>query len=135
MTDKTNNGFSTFVVSMKFKNNAIGSLLGSYDTSYAYPNSHYVEINGTKGRILIEDQVKKYTFNKKGSEVAEVWQAGFFNDYEREFLRTFDEHFNEVINNFLKGKKPPIHALKGKRALQIAIASIKAMKTNKTVSI
>ena len=34
MTNKTNNGFSTFVVSMKFKNNAIGSLLGSYDTSY-----------------------------------------------------------------------------------------------------
>ena len=133
MTNKTNNGFSTFVVSMKFKNNSIGSLLGSYDTSYAYPNSHYVEINGTKGRILIEDQVKKFTFNKVGSEVAEVWQAGFFNDYEREFLRTFDEHFNEVINNFLKGKKPPIHATKGKRALQIAIASIKAMKTNKTV--
>ena len=135
MTDKTNNGFSTFVVSMKFKNNSIGSLLGSYDTSYAYPNSHYVEINGTKGRILIEDQVKKFTFNKVGSEVAEVWQAGFFNDYEREFLRTFDEHFNEVINNFLKGKKPPIHAIKGKRALQIAIASIKAMKSNKTVNL
>ena len=135
MTDKTNNGLSTFVVSMKFKNNAIGSLLGSYDTSYAYPNSHYVEINGTKGRILIEDQVKKFTFNKVGSEVAEVWQAGFFNDYEREFLRTFDKHFNEVINSFLKGNKPPIHAIKGKRALQIAIASIKAMKTNKTVNL
>ena len=135
MTNKTNNGFSTFVVSMKFKNNSIGSLLGSYDTSYAYPNSHYIEINGTKGRILIEDQVKKFTFNKVGSEVAEVWQAGFFNDYEREFLRTFDKHFNEVINSFLKGNKPPIHAIKGKRALQIAIASIKAMKSNKTVTL
>ena len=49
--------------------------------------------------------------------------------------RTFDKHFNEVINSFLKGNKPPIHALKGKRALQIAIASIKAMKTNKTVNL
>ena len=68
MTNKTKNGFSTFVVSMKFKNNSIGSLLGSYDTSYAYPNSHYVEINGSKGRILIEDQVKKYTFNWKNCE-------------------------------------------------------------------
>ena len=53
MTDKTNNGFSTFVVSMKFKNKSVGSLLGSYDTSYAYPNTHYLEINGSKGRILI----------------------------------------------------------------------------------
>ena len=135
MTNKTNNGFSTFVVSMMFKNKSIGSLLGSYDTSYQYPNSHYVEINGSKGRILIEDQVKKFTFNKKNSETAEVWQAGFFNDYEREFLRTFDEHFNEVINNFLKGKEPPIHANKGLRALQLALASIKSMQTNKSIQL
>ena len=133
ITNKTNNGFSTFVVSMMFKNKSIGSLLGSYDTSYQYPNSHYVEINGSKGRILIEDQVKKFTFNKKNSETAEVWQAGFFNDYEREFLRTFDEHFNEVINNFIKGKEPPIHAKKGQRALQLALASIKSMQTNKSI--
>ena len=135
MTNKTKKGFSTFVVSMKFKNNAVGSLLGSYDTSYAYPNTHLVEINGSKGRILIEDQVKKYTFNKKNSETAQVWQAGFFNDYEREFLRTFDEHFNEVINNFLKGQSPPIHAQKGKRALLLALSSIKSMKSNKTIII
>ena len=70
MTDKTNNGFSTFVVSMKFKNKSVGSLVGSYDTSYAYPNTHYLEINGSKGRILIEDQVRKYSFNKKDNETA-----------------------------------------------------------------
>ena len=135
MTDKTNNGYSTFVVSMKFKNNAVGSLLGSYDTSYAYPNSHYIEINGSKGRVLIEDQVKKFTFNKKNSEVAEVWEAGFFNDYDREFHRTFDEHYNEVIKNFLTKKKPPISAINGKRALHLALASIKAMQTNKSIEV
>ena len=135
MTNKTNNGYNTFVVSMKFKNNAVGSLLGSYDTSYAYPNSHYIEINGSKGRVLIEDQVKKYTFNKKNSEVAEVWEAGFFNDYEREFHRTFDEHFNEVIKNFLNNKQPPIHANAGKRALQLALASIKSMQNNKSIKV
>ena len=41
---QTKKGFSTMVVSMNFKNKSIGSLLGSYDTSYQYPNSHYVEI-------------------------------------------------------------------------------------------
>ena len=135
MTDKTKKGFSTMVVSMNFKNKSIGSLLGSYDTSYQYPNSHYVEINGTKGRILIEDQVQKYTFNKKDSETAEVWKAGFFNDYEREFLRTFDEHYKEVINNFIKGKGPPIHAKAGKRALELALASIKSFKLKKVINI
>ena len=135
MTNKTKNGYSTFVVSMKFKNNAIGSLLGSYDTSYSYPNTHYIEINGSKGRILIQDQVKKYTFNKKNSEVAEVWEAGFFNDYEREFHRTFDEHFNEVIKNFINNKEPPVHAKVGKRALELALSSIESYKKRKRVDI
>ena len=135
MTNKTNNGYSTFVVSMKFKNNAVGSLLGSYDTSYAYPNTHYIEINGSKGRILIEDQVKKYTYNKKNSEVAEVWEAGFFNDYEREFHRTFDEHFNEVIKNFINNKEPPVHAKVGKRTLELALSSIESYKKGKRVNI
>tara|TARA_B110000014_G_scaffold221283_1_gene177839 strand:- start:97 stop:831 length:735 start_codon:yes stop_codon:yes gene_type:complete len=135
MTNKTNNGYSTFVVSMKFKNNAVGSLLGSYDTSYAYPNTHYIEINGSKGRILIEDQVKKYTYNKKNSEVAEVWEAGFFNDYEREFHRTFDEHFNEVIKNFINNKEPPVHAKVGKRTLELALSSIESYKKGERVNI
>jgi predicted dehydrogenase len=135
MTDKTNNGFSTFVVSMKFKNKSVGSLVGSYDTSYAYPNTHYLEINGSKGRILIEDQVRKYSFNKKDNETADVWQSGFFNDYEREFHRTFDEHFNEVIKKYINNEGPPIHADAGKRTLELALASIKSFKTNKTVEL
>ena len=135
MTNKTKNGFSTFVISMIFKNQAVGSLIGSYDTSYAYPNTHYLEINGSKGRILIEDQVRKFTFNKKENETAEVWQSGFFNDYEREFHRTFDEHYNGVINNFIKKKSPPIHANAGKRVLELALASIKSFKNNKTVNL
>ena len=135
MTNKTNNGFSTFVISMKFANKAVGSLTGSYDTSYAYPNSHYLEINGSKGRILIEDQVRKFTFNKKNNETAEVWQSGFFNDYEREFHRTFDDHYNQVIYNFINKKKPPIHANSGRRALELALAAIKSFKNNKTVNL
>ena len=135
MTNKTNNGFSTFVVSMKFKNKSVGSLVGSYDTSYAYPNTHYLEINGSKGRILIEDQVRKYSFNKKDNETAEVWQSSFFNDYEREFHRTFDEHFNEVIKKFINNEEPPIHANAGKRALELALSSIESYKKRKSVNI
>ena len=135
MTNKTNNGFSTFVISMKFKNKSVGSLVGSYDTSYAYPNTHYLEINGSKGRILIEDQVRKYSFNKKDDETAEVWQSGFFNDYERDFHRTFDVHFNEVIKNFINNKEPPVHAKVGKRALELALSSIESYKKRKRVDI
>ncbi len=90
MTDKTGTGFSTFSLSLKFANGGVGSLIGSYDSLYAYRDTHVLKINGTKGRVLIQDTVKKYSFQKAGSEFAEVWEAGYFNDYDREFHRTFD---------------------------------------------
>ena len=135
MTNKTKNGYSTFIISLKFSNQSIGSILGSYDTSYAYPNTHYMEINGSKGRILIEDQVRKYSFHKKGNETGEVWQSGFFNDYDREFHRTFDEHFNEVIKKILTNKKPPVHASVGMRTLKLALAAIESYKKGKIITI
>ena len=49
MTDITDKGFSSMVLSLKFANGAVGSLVGSYDSSYAYPETHRVEINGTAG--------------------------------------------------------------------------------------
>jgi len=63
------------------------------------------------------------------------FQSGFFNDYEREFHRTFDEHFNEVIKKYINNEGPPIHADAGKRTLELALASIKSFKTNKTVEL
>ena len=37
MTDKTGRGYSTLVAALHFANGAVGSLVGSYDSSYAYP--------------------------------------------------------------------------------------------------
>ncbi|MGC4042560.1 MAG: Gfo/Idh/MocA family oxidoreductase [Armatimonas sp.] len=106
MTDKTGKGFSTLALSLKFANGAVGSLMGSYDSSYAYPDTHRVEINGTKGRLVIEDTVRQYQFQKVGDETAQVWQAGYFNDRDREFHRTFDIHFEELLRAFRAGEPP-----------------------------
>ncbi len=37
MTDKTGRGFSSMAISLRFADGAVGSVLGSYDSSYAYP--------------------------------------------------------------------------------------------------
>jgi hypothetical protein len=47
MTDLSGRGFSTLVVALHFANGAVGSLVGSYDSSYAYPATHHLEVNGT----------------------------------------------------------------------------------------
>ena len=135
MTDKTGRGFSSLVLSLRFINNAVGSFVGSYDTSYAYPDTHWLEINGTEGHLVVEDTVRRFTFQATGSENREVWEAGYFNDRDREFGQTFDKHLECLLEAFRAGKPPPVHAKAGRRALQIAHAAIDSFETGKRVSV
>jgi myo-inositol 2-dehydrogenase/D-chiro-inositol 1-dehydrogenase len=135
MTDKTGKGYTTLALALQFENGAVGSLVGSYDSSYAYPKTHMLEINGTLGRVLIEDTVRKFVYHPMGSEMGETWQAGYFNDFDREFQRTFDKHWNAILTAFLAGEPPPIHARAGARALQLAMAAIDSFETGKRVTV
>jgi predicted dehydrogenase len=136
MTDKTKAGFyRTVALALQFRGGAVGTLLGSYDSSYAYPDTHVLEINGTRGRILIEDTVRKYTFNAAGNETAEVWQSGYFNDRDRGFYKTFDMHMDRVLEALRSGGQPPIHARAGRRALAIGLAAIESFRSGKRVAI
>jgi len=114
---------------------AVGSLVGSYDSSYAYPATHWLELNGTSGRILVEDTVRRYTFTQAGSEVSSVWQAGYFNDADRGFHRTFDKHVDDLLPAFRNGQAPPIHARAGRRALAVALAIIDSFETGTRVDV
>jgi myo-inositol 2-dehydrogenase/D-chiro-inositol 1-dehydrogenase len=134
MTDKTGKGFSTMALSLNFQHGAVGSLVGSYDSSYAYPDTHRVEINGTAGRVVIDDTVRRYAFQAAGNETGEVWQAGYFNDFDREFQRTFDVYLDALLVAFRNGNPPPVPASTGRRALQLAMAAIQANETGMRVS-
>lgn len=122
MTDPAGRGYTTLAVAIHFASGAVGSLVGSYDSSYAYPNTHMVEVNGQDGRLLIEDTVRRYTFNRAGDEMAQVWQAGYFNDRAREFHRIFDSHVDAMLAALRTGAEPPVHARAGRRALYLATA-------------
>ena len=136
MTDKTAAGyFRTLAIALHFRNGAVGTMLGSYDTSYAYPQTHAVEVSGSKGRLLIEDTVRRYTFSPHDSEVAQVWQAGYFNDVDRGFYTTFDKHVDALLANFKAGKQPPVHARAGRRALKLATAAIESFETGRRVTV
>jgi myo-inositol 2-dehydrogenase/D-chiro-inositol 1-dehydrogenase len=124
LTDLTGRGYTTLVVALRFASGAVGSLVGSYDSSYAYPDTHLVEVNGLEGRLLIEDTVRRYTFNRAGDEMAQVWQAGYFNDRDREFHRIFDRHVDAMLAAFRAGQEPPVHARAGRRAVALAMAIV-----------
>lgn len=134
-SNASNKGFSSYTLSLRFKNAAVGSMTGSYDTSYAFPNTHLLEINGMKGRIMVEDTVKKYSFQETGNETAEVWQAGYFNDKDRMFHHAFDKHFEDMIKAFRSGQEPPVHARMGRRALRLAKAAIESFEKGLIVKV
>jgi len=133
MTNLTGGGYRTVALALRFTNGAVGSLIGTYDSSYAYPDTHRLEINGTEGRIVIDDTVRRFSFQKSGSETAEVWEGGYFNDFDREFHRTFDVHLDAVLDAFNRGKEPPVHARAGRRALQLGWAAVESFESGRRV--
>jgi predicted dehydrogenase len=135
MTDTTGKGYATLVLALHFANGAVGSLVGSYDSSYAYPGTHRLEINGTAGRVEIEDTVRRYTFHRAGCELGKVWQAGYFNDWDREFHRTFDNHVEALLEALRLGREPPIHARAGRRALALATAAVESFESGRRVAV
>jgi myo-inositol 2-dehydrogenase/D-chiro-inositol 1-dehydrogenase len=133
MTDATGRGYSTLSVALEFDNGAVGSLLGSYDSSYSYPDTHRLELNGLDGRVLVEDTVRRYTFTPAGQEVSNVWQAGYFNDRERQFHTTFDRYLDAMLPAFVSGTEPPVPAAAGRRALHLARCIIESFETGTRV--
>ena len=99
----------------------------------APPREQRIEVNGTRGRVLIRDTVRHFEFQRAGDEVAQSWEAGYFNDRDREFHRTFDRHMDEVLAAFRAGEAPPIHASWGRRALQLALAAISSYESGRRV--
>lgn len=135
MTDHPDRMFSTMVLALRFACGAVGSIVGTYDSSYAYGDAHRVEINGTGARILIEDTVRRFSIQQVGNETAEVWGAGYFNDRDREFHRTFDNHLDALLEAFKSGREPPVHARTGRRALVLADAAIRSFESGRRIDV
>lgn len=126
---------TTMAVALTFASGAVGSLVGSYDSSYAYPETNYVEVDGSLGRVQIVDTVKRFTHSAPGEETRQVWEAGYFNDRDRDFDHMFEVHLDEVLDALRRGDEPPIHARAGRRALFIAYACIRSFDEGRRVTV
>jgi myo-inositol 2-dehydrogenase/D-chiro-inositol 1-dehydrogenase len=135
MTDRTGGGYRTVALALRFASGAVGSMVGTYDSSYAYQDTHRLEINGTHGRLVVEDTIQRFCFQPAGNETAEIWQAGYFNDFDREFHRTFDLHLDAILEAFQSGHQPPVHARAGKRALELAWSAVESFSLGKRVTL
>jgi myo-inositol 2-dehydrogenase / D-chiro-inositol 1-dehydrogenase len=135
MTEFVHRGRSTVSIALRFGNGAVGSLVGSYDTSYAYSNAQRLELNGTAGHVVVHDTVRSFEFQEAGNETREVWQAGYFNDLGRMFHRTLDRYFDLVLAALRAGDAPPADIRAGQRALALAEASLRSFQTGTRVEV
>jgi predicted dehydrogenase len=135
MTGTTHGSHSTVAIAVAFRSGAVGTMLGSYDSSYAYPDSQLVEVNGSRGRLAIHDTVRRLELSFVGDEVRHVWEAGYFNDDARAFRLTFDRHVDELLAALRQQQPPPVHARAGARALQLAHACIESFTSGRRVGV
>ena len=127
--------WQSMAITLRFANDAVGCMAGTYDASYAHPGTQRLELNGTRGRVVIEDTVRRFSFQEHGSETAEVWQAGYFNDADRAFTQTVDAHVAALLEALREGRPPPVPAHAGYRALLLAHAAVEAWQTGRRVGV
>jgi predicted dehydrogenase len=135
MTNKTYGDWSTIALAMEFDSGAVGTLLGSYDSSYAYPGAHQLEVNGTAGRAVAMDTVQSFELSRAGVEDAVIWRPGYFNDAARSFQQTVDRYVEDMLRALRAGERPPVPATAGRRALMIAYAAIESHRSGRRVPV
>ncbi|MDM4761659.1 Gfo/Idh/MocA family oxidoreductase [Galbitalea sp. SE-J8] len=134
MTDVTYGDWSTLALALEFEGGPVGTMLGTYDSSYAYPDSQLIEINGVGGRAVIHDTVRELELSRADHPETRVWRAGYFDDEARSFHRTFDRHVDAVLAAFRDGRQPPVHARDGRRALELAHAAVVSHETGTRIA-
>ncbi|WP_372594668.1 Gfo/Idh/MocA family protein [Actinotalea sp.] len=117
---------TTLAVALEFANGAVGTLLGTYDSSYAYPGTHHLEVNGTLGRGVVLDTVRSLELSVAGDDTTRLWRAGYFDDEARSFHATLDRYVDAMLHAFRAGDEPPVPATAGRRALAVAHAIIRS---------
>lgn len=133
MTDRTGHGFRSVALALRFAGGAVGSMVGGYDSSFAYKGAQRLEIDGTAGRVSVEDTVQRFTFQALGEETRTVWEAGYFNDRDRAFHYTLDSYMAATLAAFKRNAPPPAPARCGRRALQLALAAIQSFETGQRI--
>ncbi|MFC0674590.1 Gfo/Idh/MocA family protein [Brachybacterium hainanense] len=135
MSDVSYGDYSTLAIALTFASGAVGTMLGTYDSSYAYPDSQLVEIGGTTGRLAIHDTVRRLEISHAGDAERRVWEAGYFDDEARSFHTTMDRYVEDMLAALRAGASPPVPAQAGRRALELAHACIRSFESGLRVDV
>lgn len=135
LTPDRGEGHQTLALALAFESGAVGTMLGTYASSYAYPDACRLEVDGELGRVVVQDTVRRYSFQQRGDSTAHVWQAGYFEDAARSFEQTLDRYLEDMLAAMRSGRAPPVPIRAGHRALVLALAAVESFQSGRTVSV
>jgi predicted dehydrogenase len=126
--------FTSAAITARFENGAVGSLLGSWDSSYRHPAAQMMEVSGTEGRLQIENVVDAARlFRHKAGEYS-VWKPPLFDSERRDFWHTIDAHLHAFVDSLLHDRPPPVDGRDGLRALEVTFAAIRSFERRRPIA-
>ena len=113
-------------VTVKYISGAVGTLLGSWYSSYAHPGSQLLEVSGTEGRVVVDNVVDSVRLFHHDRDTYQEWRPGIFDADSHDFWRTIDAHVHAFVDAVAQGKPPPVTGADGLRALELTFEAIKS---------
>ncbi len=121
----------TAMVTMKARSGALVHINNSRRAVYGYDQR--VEAFGSKGMVL-SDNLRASTLTRYGATTTDAKEP-LLNFFIERYGRAYLDELNEFIDCVDKGKKPSVDFEDGRRALILADAAWKSLKSGKTVSV
>lgn len=126
--------YTSAAVAVRFASGAVGTLLGSWDSSYDHPAAQVVELCGTRGRVVVENIVDSVRLYRHGGAEFAEWRPNLFDHERRDFWRTIDRHVDAFVAAVMGGGEPPVTGEDGLRALELTFAAAQSFAEGRPVA-
>jgi predicted dehydrogenase len=127
--------FTSAAVTLELASGAVGTVLGSWDSSYRHPAAQTFELSGTDGRVVVENVVDAVRLFDHASGGYEEYRPGLFDSAARDFWRTIDAHLHAFVDAVVAGAAPPVSGADGLRALELSYAAARSHEERAVVTV
>jgi predicted dehydrogenase len=127
--------YTSAAIGLRFRSGAVGSILGSWDSSYDHPQAQLFEFSGTDGRVVVENVVDAVRLYDHAEAAYTEWRPGLFDTKRRDFWHTIDAHLAAFVDAIDRGVSPPVTGEDGLRALELTFAAIRSFEERAPVSV
>jgi predicted dehydrogenase len=125
--------YTSAAISMSFSSGAVGTLLGSWDSSYAHPGAQSFELCGLRGRVVVENIVDAVRLFDHDTDEYTEWRPALFDSQQRDFWATIDAHIDAFLEAIVVDKPPPVSGEDGLKAVELTFAAIRSFEENAVV--